>query len=74
MIELKPCPFCGSKADCVYVETRRQGNEIQYRSNIYYASKPGYVRCCKCFVAVKRYSRMSSAVKAWNTRKGGEGK
>lgn len=73
MSELKPCPFCGNKAECVCVDKDWVGHEYLVVRNIYLSKQPGFVRCSKCSVGqLRRYTRMSSAIKAWNTRKGAE--
>ena len=62
---IKPCPFCGGKAVPVYVDKR--GN--RWRSNLFYASYRGTVKCAKCEIELPRiYSRVSKAVERWNKR------
>ena len=66
MSELKPCPFCGGKADYVYLE---RGSK--YRSNIVYKNNKCTVRCMVCEVELPRiYKGTERAATAWNRRAG----
>ncbi len=51
--KLKPCPFCGSKAN--YAEDDR--SLFPYR-----------IVCSKCRIGTQFEARLSIAIKAWNTR------
>lgn len=66
MSELKSCPFCGGKAVPVY--TDKQG-KTRWRSNIYYPSYRGTIKCSHCEIELPRYySRISKAAEVWNKR------
>lgn len=56
MVELKPCPFCGSHADGVII-TYETGEQTYY------------VTCSECSNAqTDDYDDQQDAVRAWNTR------
>ena len=59
MIELKPCPFCGSKAE-YWLE--KINDELWL----------GTARCVNCYIKYRCYERPSNiehkAAKMWNTR------
>ena len=55
MEKLKPCPFCGEKAELLVVPDK---------------SMKWLVRCKKCFANNGVFSSDHDAVEAWNTRKG----
>lgn len=64
MSKLKPCPFCGSKAEL---------KDLIYRANC------GYAVCCTnidCRVStiytLYSWHSKEDAIKAWNTREGAE--
>lgn len=64
MNELKPCPFCGGKADFVYFN-----NGSRYRSNVIYKNDKCTVKCLKCEVELPRaYKGTNRAAEAWNRR------
>ncbi len=50
--ELKPCPFCGGKA-----ELRRYGDSAYY-----------YIECTQCEVGAYFYNTDNDAIAAWNMR------
>jgi hypothetical protein len=57
--ELKPCPFCGGKADIQYLKPVVEGGLDEFR-----------VRCVAigCGGAVTGWMSEPTAIKAWNTR------
>ena len=61
-----PCPCCKGKAEVVYQDNKHI--TCEYRSNIYKASHPGYIKCFKCGLTSKKMSRVSLALRKWNTR------
>lgn len=65
MIELKPCPFCGSKAQSDYI---LNGNNRRWYSVICVNSK------CRCGVFNTEYGYFNAedATEAWNRRAGEE--
>lgn len=70
MSELKPCPFCGGKAQVRYYG--KGSGPFGYTSNILMRSEPGCVVCLKCEATIPKYSRMRvcRAIEAWNRRVG----
>ena len=80
MTELKPCPFCGHKAELHY----SSANETQFvpcfsvdgLGSLGYnkkTSKTEYmVSCNKCKCKVGSYSTRKSAIEAWNRRQRNE--
>lgn len=64
MAELKPCPFCGEKAELA--SGRFDGKETSY------------VRCKRCgsigefFIVNPNYASAERAIEAWNRRAGEE--
>ena len=57
MDNLKPCPFCGGKAEII--KTHLFGKTV------------GYMAGCKnCWCELRIYTSKQNAVKAWNRRKG----
>lgn len=60
-MELKPCPFCGSKGVAMTYSTEREG------LSLYTAA---YVRCCSCGCRTNSYIDYGeyAATKAWNRR------
>lgn len=55
MTELKPCPFCGGKADWFVLE--KMNNEKLY-----------YVECSYCFARTGYYFTEYESIKEWNKR------
>ena len=55
MTELKPCPFCGGKADWFVLE--KMNNEKLY-----------YVECSYCFARTGYYFTEYEPIKEWNKR------
>lgn len=72
MDELKPCPFCGGRAQIRY--TGNGSGHMGYTSNILMRSKPGFVMCLKCEIMTPRNSRVCRAIDKWNRRAGEEDK
>lgn len=66
MSELKPCPFCGGKAQIRY--TSLDSGFMGYTSNVLMRSKMGFVMCLKCGVATPRGERVCRAIDKWNRR------
>lgn len=65
-MELKPCPFCGGKAQIRYMGDG--SGEFGYSSNILMRSKIGFVRCLTCNVATPKNNRVCKAIEKWNRR------
>ena len=72
MNELKPCPFCGGRAQIRY--TGNGSGHMGYTSNILMRCKPGFVMCLKCEIMTPRNSRVCRAIDKWNRRAGEEDK
>lgn len=53
--ELKPCPFCGGKAEVVPY-------------SVYGKVKSYFVNCLKCGCQIRDYTSKQNAEKAWNRR------
>lgn len=62
MIDLKPCPFCGSVKVELVNKTRYVMNE--------YAGQDWYVLCDACCSSTGFYISDHDAVNAWNRRDG----
>lgn len=59
-IELKPCPFCGGKAE-TSEQTTDKGNKFAF----------GWIGCqqCQCFINyINNYTGKTKAAEAWNRR------
>ena len=52
--ELKPCPFCGNRADNITYLTRNKKQRY-------------FVKCTKCNARME-YCNRTSAINAWNRR------
>lgn len=68
MAELKPCPFCGGKAQIRYIGNG--SGPRGYTSNILMRSKPGFVLCLKCGVETPKNTRVCKAIEKWERRCG----
>lgn len=66
MDELKPCPFCGGKAQIRY--TGNGSGFYGYTSNVLMRSKLGFVMCLKCNATTTRNARVCVAIEKWNRR------
>lgn len=64
MTDLKPCPFCGGPASADADEIMRYVDEEGKNSTIVLFS----VGCINCGCKTYRYSKMESAIEAWNRR------
>lgn len=62
MIDLKPCPFCGSNDIALCY------GENGWVSNIYYRDSIGFVSCLRCNSRTSKMARIKDAVKKWNRR------
>lgn len=60
--ELKPCPFCGAKA-----EVHDCGEFDNESLNVTYSGKSG-VHCTECSIATLPYDNEQEAIEAWNRR------
>jgi Lar family restriction alleviation protein len=56
-MELKPCPFCGGKANVALAFKGEDKNGVPF----------WYAYCLKCDVSIGRRIK-SNAIKAWNIR------
>lgn len=59
MSELKPCPFCGGKADHTWTMLSHDADGLAH-----------YVKCTQCPVGVGDYATADEAADAWNRRPG----
>ena len=66
MEQLKPCPFCGSKAQVRYTGCGSGSNG--YTSNILMRSKAGFVICLKCGCRTSIHGKVCRAMDKWNRR------
>ena len=64
MAELKPCPFCGAKAQVEYIKRKKILANLIYPYNTHFA----YVRCKWCRATTSVYEVDSNATEAWNRR------
>lgn len=71
MTELKPCPFCGNKAQIHY--TGSGSSSHGYTFNILMKSKTGFVMCSKCKCRTPVHSKVSLAMNKWNRRTNNDG-
>ena len=62
MSELKPCPFCGSKADV------KSTTPITHERQEYYGYGGYFVMCRGCFTSGNNYPTEQEAREAWNRR------
>ncbi len=67
-MKLKPCPFCGGKAQIRY--TGNGSGPCGYTSNVLMRSKPGFVVCLRCGVETARNMRVCRAIDKWQHRVG----
>ena len=61
-IELKPCPFCGGKA-----ETHNCGTFENEKLAVIFDGRVG-VHCSVCYVATTPYASEEEAIENWNKR------
>lgn len=57
---LKPCPFCGGRAEVRQVTPYRKGNTNMYLGY--------FVLCSKCLTSSDNYNNEENAVRHWNNR------
>lgn len=62
---LKPCPNCGGVADIRYTKGSGPNGAT---SNVYYRSRPAFVKCRKCGLQTARATKACRAVDRWNAR------
>lgn len=57
--QLKPCPYCGGKAEYKSVKTKKRitAGTLQER----------YIRCSKCHTRTQAYGKIDNVVNAWNS-------
>ena len=72
MAELKPCPFCGSKASITAIDARyyRSVKDFKHTKNSC-GSSSFYVYCNGCGIKVKNNQDSSEVIAAWNKRSEG---
>jgi Lar family restriction alleviation protein len=56
-IELKPCPFCGSKAKIITVGIHGYNEQF-------------VIHCMNCYAETTQYAALSFVIEAWNKRVG----
>ena len=61
--ELKPCPFCGGKAEYDEIHTDNGGAEVYYREYHVYT-----VMCSCCRAAISSYLDEEDVKRSWNRR------
>lgn len=67
MVELKPCPFCGGKAEHLYCYDSNIGyiySNIPWGDN----GEMHVIRCKKCDAETTRYKTQKGCFNAWNRR------
>ena len=70
--ELRPCPFCGGKAEIVAVEKKYYRTEAEFRhKKNSCGTRFYYVFCNGCGIKVKDNQDSDEAIAEWNTRSGG---
>lgn len=62
-IKLKPCPFCGTRAEIFYTGDDKLFVPMDSDKRPYYS-----VRCTSCFCGTGLYISMDRAIEAWNRR------
>lgn len=62
-IKLKPCPFCGRKANFVI--------DAEYREK--YEKNGNWIKCSSCGVETPYFDTAEEAAAAWNKRAGQDG-
>lgn len=53
--ELKPCPFCGGKAEL-------------YEDHYQYTDHSAWIRCTNCFIHTQTLFGKNEVIQQWNTR------
>ena len=58
--KLKPCPFCGGKAELYKVEWKMDKRGVP--------SRPYWIFCTECNIATPSVGTKRAAIKRWNRR------
>ena len=66
MAELKPCPFCGNRADIFVTNNENIFVPVKELSTGKYHS----IRCASCFSGTGLYTSLNRAIEIWNRRDG----
>lgn len=61
-----PCPCCKGKGRVRY--TGNNSGVNGWTSNVYYRSRPGFIKCDKCGLQTNKMTKACRALKKWNTR------
>lgn len=69
MPDLKPCPFCGGKAEEAFIKRKKLFASMQFPYNTHYV----YIRCKTCGATGKLCWTVENAIEAWNRRAGEAG-
>ena len=71
MVELKKCPFCGSKVGMYYFDCEEQNEKGWEECDDDYGVSFPYIRCSDCetaFYFCTRYPTGKSIAQIWNKR------